>query len=227
MTRKTAYNCAAQAVVVRKMIAAHGGNAAIGHGFLPGRNVAVILGVGVLDSAYGGDAHSIKVGACLCRIALEIAVQCAVLLRNGEFVAGPREMVHANVDVAGFEEFQQAGSKDLKLLHTFRKVSGKRALLLFQPRHVRIAKQGNAIGSELEDLVDGVRESPGSLMREAVDKIDVYALKAKGAGNVDEVACQFEWLNAVYGFLHIGVKILNAHTEAVETQAAKRFKMRA
>jgi len=59
MTQQAADESAAQAILVRKMIAAHGGEAAFGDGFLPCRDIAVILSIGVLNAADGGDAHAI------------------------------------------------------------------------------------------------------------------------------------------------------------------------
>jgi len=42
--------------------------------------------------------------------------------------------------------------------------------------------------------------------------------KPSFASGEEQVARHFEWLNAVDGFLHIGVKILDAHAEAVENR---------
>src|SRR6266478_10190013 len=80
MAQQAADDGAAEAILVRKLIAAHGGKAAFGDGFFPRRDVAIILCVGVLNAADGGDAHAVQVGAGFGGIALKIAVQSAVLL---------------------------------------------------------------------------------------------------------------------------------------------------
>ncbi len=114
---------AAEAVVVGEVIAAHGGDAAFVDGFFPAGDVAVILRVGVLDAADGGDAHAVEVGAGFGGVALEIAVERAILLGDGKLVAGLGEVVHADVEIAGFEKFQEAGAEDFEFLHAFGKVA--------------------------------------------------------------------------------------------------------
>src|SRR5712692_5963013 len=98
MTQQAADDGATQTILVRKLITAHGSEAPFGDGLFPGRNIPVILSIGVLNAADGGDAHAVEVGARLGGVALKIAVQRAVLLRNGEFVPRLREMVHADVE---------------------------------------------------------------------------------------------------------------------------------
>src|SRR6266478_3982868 len=122
MTQQAADDGAAQTVLVRKLIAAHGSEAAFGDGLLPGRNVPVILGVGVLNAADGGDTHAVEVGARFGGVALKIAVERAVLLRNGEFVAGLSEVVHADVEIPSLKKLEQAYAEDFEFLHAFREM---------------------------------------------------------------------------------------------------------
>src|SRR5579859_6120853 len=207
------------------MIAAHGGDAAFVDGFFPAGDVAVVLGVGVLDAADGGDAHAVEVGAGFGGVALEIAVERAILLGDGEFIAGLGEVVHADVEIAGFEKFQEAGAEDFKFLHALGEMARERALLLFEPGDVGVAEESDAVGSEFEDLLDGVGEGFGGLVGEAVDEIDVDAIEAEDASGLDQAGGEFEGLDAVDGFLDERMKILDAHTEAVETELAKNFEM--
>ncbi len=58
------------------------------------------------------------------------------------------------------------------------------ALLFFEPGDVRVAEEGDAIGSELENLVHGVGESFGGLVGKAVDEVDVDAFEAEFAGGL-------------------------------------------
>src|SRR5215470_6149027 len=113
MAKQPADDRSAQAVFFRKVIAAHSGQAAFFHCFLPGGNVAMILRISGADTADGGNAHAVEVGACFCRVALKIAVQCAVLLRDGKLVAGLGEMVHTNVEVPRVDELEQASAENL------------------------------------------------------------------------------------------------------------------
>ncbi len=169
MAEEAADYCAAEAIVIGEVIAAHGGDAACGDGFFPGGDVALILGVGILDGADGSDAHAVEIGAGFGGVALEITMERAILLGDGEFVAGFGEVVHADVDIAGFEEFQEAGAEDFEFLHAFGEVAFERALLLFEPGDVGVAEEGDAVGREFEDLVYGVSEGFGGLVGEAVD----------------------------------------------------------
>ena len=102
---------------------------------------------------------------------------------------------------------------------------GQRALLLAKPGHVRIAEHGHAIGSEREDLIDGVRETLGGLVGQAVDQVHVDALEAKLARLGDQFGGHFQRLHAIHRLLHLGIEILNAHAQAVEAQPAQRFQM--
>ena len=77
----------------------------------------MILRVGVFERADGGDAHAVEVGAGFGGVALKIAMQGALLLRSGQFIAGFGEMVHANVQVARLNKFHQAGAENLKFFH--------------------------------------------------------------------------------------------------------------
>ena len=63
------------------------------------------------------DAHAVEVGAGFRGVALKIAVQRAIVLRDGQLVAGQREVVHADVEVAGAEKFLEAGAEDAEFFH--------------------------------------------------------------------------------------------------------------
>jgi len=88
-------------------------------------------------------------------------------------------VVHADVEITGLQKLEQAHAEDLKFFHTLRKVCGERALLLLQPRHVRIAKQSDAIRGESENLIHGVGKSVCGLVRKSVNQVDVDAIKAQ------------------------------------------------
>ena len=185
----------------------------------------MILRVGILKRADGGDAHAVQVGAGFGGVALKIAMQRSLLLRNGQLVAGLGEMVHADVEVACFDKLHQARAKYFEFLHAFGQMRGERALLFFEPGHMGVAEQRDAIGLQLEDLIDGVAEAFRRLVRQTINEIDVDAIELQVARGEQQIARQFERLNSVNGRLHLGMKILDAHAEAVEAQATQSFEM--
>src|SRR5205823_14939757 len=130
------------------LIPAHGGEAAFGDSLFPRRNIAIILRVSALNATDCGDAHAVEVCAGFGGVALKIAVQGTILLRNGELVAGFCEMVHADVQIAGVKKLEKARAENLEFLHAFGEVGGEGALLFFQPRDVSVAEESNAIRRE-------------------------------------------------------------------------------
>ena len=131
MAEEAADYRAAEAIVFGEVIAAHGGDADFVDGFFPGGDVALVLGIGVLDAGDGGDAHAVEVGAGFGGVALEIAVKRTILLRRGEFVAGLGEVVHADVEIACFQKFEEAGAEDFEFLHAFGEMAFEGVLLFF------------------------------------------------------------------------------------------------
>ncbi len=182
--------------------------------------------VGIPESADRGDSHAVKIRAGFRRIALKIPVQRAILLRDGKFIAGLCEVVHANIEIAGFEKFQHPRSKNLKFLHAFGQMRREGALLLLQPGHVGVAKQSDAIRRELQNLVDGMREAFRRLVWQAKNQIHINTVEAKLAGGLNEIARQFERLVAMNSLLYLGMKILDAHAEPVEAEPAECFEVR-
>ena len=114
----------------------------------------------------------------------------------------------------------------MEFFHAFRKPRGQRALLLAQPGHVRVAEHGHAIRRDGHHLLYGVREALGGLQRQAIDQVDVDAVKAKPARFFNQRARHFQRLHAMNRFLHFWMKILNAHAQAVEAQLPQHLKMR-
>src|SRR6266478_5947918 len=172
-----------------------------------------------------GDTHAVEVGARFGGVALKIAVERAVLLRNGEFVAGLSEVVHADVEIPSLEKLEQAYAEDFEFLHAFREMCGEGALLFLQPRHVRVAEESDTIRGEFENLNHGVGESDCRLEGKAVNQIDVDAIEAEIASGEEQVARHLVRLDAVHRLLHVGMEVLNAHAETVEAEFAQRFEM--
>ena len=102
---------------------------------------------------------------------------------------------------------------------------GESALLFFEPGHMSIAKQSDAIRREADNSVDGMSESIRGLIREAVNQVHVDTVEAKIPRSLNQVASDFVRLNAVDRVLHGLVEILNAHAEPIEAQAAQGLKV--
>src|SRR6266853_1634776 len=71
-----------------------------------------------------------------------------------------------------------------------------------------------------------MRKALGRLQRKAVDQVHIDAVEAKPPRSHNEIARHFERLDAVNDFLHLGVKILYAHAQSIEAEAAERLEVR-
>ena len=136
-------------------------------------------------------------------------------------------MIHADVEVSGTEKSLEPGAEDSEFLGAGGQMVRKRSLLLFQPRHVRVAEHRNAIGHECEDLLDGVLETFGGLVRQAVNQIHAEAFEAKLARCENQITRHFIGLHAMNRFLYLWLKILDAHAESIEPEAPQSFQVRA
>jgi hypothetical protein len=110
------------------------------------RSLTGVLRVRVLDCADGGDAHSVEIRACFGGVTLKITMQGAIALRDGQFVILFGEVVHADIEIAGFEEVEKTVAENVELSHAFGKKANEGALLLFQPGYVSVAEHGDAVG---------------------------------------------------------------------------------
>src|SRR6202007_2230159 len=119
-----------------------------------GSNVAIILRITRTDTADRADAHAVEVGTRFSRVALKIPVQRAVPLRYGQLVTRPGEVIHADVVVSGMKEVFEACPEDAEFLHALGKLGGESALLLAQPRDMRIAEHRHAIRRQRYHLLD-------------------------------------------------------------------------
>ena len=90
-----------------------------------------------------------------------------------------------------------------------------------------VAEHRDAIGRERQSLINRVLETLGGLIRQAVDQVHVEAFEAEFARGDNQIARHFVGLHAMNRFLHLGLKILNAHAQAVEAEATQGFQMRA
>ncbi len=92
---------------------------------------------------------------------------------------------------------------------------------------MRVTEHRDAIGHKREHLLDRVLETFGGLVRQAVDQIHIEAFEAEFARRENQVARHFVRLDAMNRLLHLRLKILNAHAEAVEAEPPQSFQVRA
>src|SRR5579885_3817371 len=96
---------AAQAIVFAEPITAHGGDAAALDRFGIARQFPVILGIRGANRADCAHTHAIEVRAGFGRVPLEIPVQGTLPLSNRQLIVAFGEMIHADIEVTGAEEF--------------------------------------------------------------------------------------------------------------------------
>ena len=106
-------------------------------------------------------------------------------------------------------------------------MSRKCALLLPQPGDVRIAEHGHAVGSERQHLFNRCLKCRRILIRQSVDQVHAQTFEAQLARCENQIACHFVRLDAADRLLHLRLKILNTHAQAIESEPPQRFQVRA
>ncbi len=84
-----------------------------------------------------------------------------------------------------------------------------------------IAVSGDAVRTNVDDLVQRGVEAGDRLQRQAVDQVDADGLELCVAGGLDQLAGLLLGLDAIDGDLHLLVEILHAEAQAVEAQLAQ------
>ena len=88
-------------------------------------------------------------------------------------------------------------------------------------RQMRVVIQRKAVGRQREHGVQRGLDALHRLMRQPVNQIHADGFKPRRARGINHFARFFHRLDAVYGSLNFGVKILNAHAHAVKAQFAQ------
>ena len=159
-------------------------------------------------------------GARAGAVALEVSLEPAGALGDGEFVVGSGEVVHADVDVAGGGEAAEGEEEEaqLGLGGGEGAVAFEDALGGLEPGHVGVAEDGEAVGPEGDDVVEGAREGLRRLVGQAVDQIDAEGGVAGVAQHREGRAGLLEGLHAVDGELHPRVGVLHAEGGAAAAE---------
>src|SRR6266852_6461356 len=90
---------------------------------------------------------------------------------------------------------------------------------------MRVAEERHAVWCELQNLIHGMSEALGTLIRQAVNQVHVDAVKTQLPGGGNQIPRQFEWLDAVNRFLYFRMKVLHAHAQTVESQPPQSLQM--
>jgi len=155
-------------------------------------------------------------------VAHEIAVQAAARLRLGQIILGQREVIHADVDIAGLGELLDRQRQQRQLLLGARQIFGlELALRLEHLRQMRIAIDRQPIRAHRDHRVECLGETGVGLFGQAINQIDVYRAHAAVAAGLDHRQRVLDALDAVDRLLHIGIEILHPEAGAVEADACQ------
>lgn len=213
---------ATQHVIHRQLIAAHDRQLAVVEAVVVFLQRLSVLAVAHADGADGRDAAGDQVGFGMRRIALEIAVQPALALRDRQFVLWLGEMIHADIDIAGVVQAADAQRQHVELgVGAGQVVFVDAALRLEQVRQVRVMVDGDAVGIGFDDLRQRPVDRHHRLLRQPVDEVDADGAEARLARGADRRQRLFLRLDAVDRLLHVGVEILHAEADAVEPLPAQ------
>lgn len=210
---------AAQNVVLIELVAAHDGQVSGVECGVIGIDVALVLGVGAADFADRGhaDCHQVAVG--IGGITLEISLQETFFEGDGELVVRFGKVVHPDEDVAALSQGLDAILQHIEFFFAAGNDIGVDTALRFEDmRQVGVVVEGEAVGVEGQDRVDGGFDAFGVLMRQAVNQIDTDGFEPCFAGSIDDFFGFFVTLDTVDGCLHFRVEVLNADAHAVETE---------
>ena len=90
------------------------------------------------------------------------------------------------------------------------------------PRNVRVAEHGEAVGLHFQNGVERFVERLRRLERQAVNQIQIDRAEAEFAHPVHRLLRHLARLDAMDRLLHFRIKILHAHRGAVEADFAQR-----
>ncbi|MNX08590.1 hypothetical protein D3C86_382930 [compost metagenome] len=150
-------------------------------------------------------------------------MQPALALGHGQRIVGQREVVHADVDVAGLGERRNRAPEHAHARGRVGQLVGRDAPLRLEAlRQVGVGIQRDAVGPQFADLRERALERGVVLARQAVDQIDVDRFETQRARRVHEREDLRRRLDAVHGLLHGGVEVLHAEAQAVEAERGQR-----
>ncbi len=217
VTDKLCDHIPAQLIILAQLDAAEHGQLPCIDPFIVGIQLLDVLRVAIAHRTDGGDAHANQIAVGMGGITLKIAVQSTFPLGDGQFIIRPCEMIHADVDVTGIGQLAGGHVKNLQFYFRRRQfVHFDAALGLEDLRQVGIVENGQAIRADLDDPVQGGRETFTGLMRQPVDQVDAHRTETFRTGCIQHCQGFFLTLDAIDRFLHLGIEILYPQAHAVE-----------
>ncbi|MNN19242.1 hypothetical protein D3C81_1324760 [compost metagenome] len=155
-------------------------------------------------------------------IALEVALQRAVLAGPAQLVIRQGEVVHADVDIARRRQTLDGQLQQLQLALRRRHVlAANQPLGAYQFRQVGVAVGGDAVRAQGDDLAQGGIEAGHGLQRQAVDQIHRHRFEVGLTGRRNQSVDLSLALQTVDRQLYPLIEILYAEAQAVEALGAQ------
>src|SRR5437868_1515864 len=113
-------------------------------------------------------------------------------------------MVHPDIDVTGCDQlFDRHFQYRKPLIRRWQSLGRHYRLVLFEPRHMRVIKDGNPIWRDVDDLIDRFRKRINRLIWQAVDQIEIDTLESELSRPLDRLSRNFLRLKTIYRLLDL------------------------
>ena len=156
------------------------------------------------------------------RIALKVAVQPPLPLRDRERIFRQREMIHPDVDVSRRDEFLRCKPEQLQLhLRRGDLFADDLLLRLESGGQMRVVVNGDAVGPQIGDSIERCLERPQRLAWKPVDEIHAHGSEPRSPRLLHHRGRLRFALHAVDGTLNVRIEVLDAEAHPVETKAAQ------
>ena len=130
-------------------------------------------------------------------------------------------MVHADELIACRRQRADGLLEDLQLLFSGGQIGIFNFALCGKERgQMRVVKHAQAVRIELGDLLQGKGKALRRLFRQAVDEVDIGRGKSNLPRMTEQIKDERFVLFAVNQTLNLFIKVLHAHTQAVESLSA-------
>src|SRR5690554_2628394 len=187
-----------------------------------GGNVVFVLVIHIADLADGGYAHGDQVAIGVGGIALEVAMQLALCLRQRQLIIGFGKVIHADVDIARLQQTVDGVLQDIELgFGAWQIVSLNMLLRAEAIWQMGIVEHGETIGAHADHGIQRVGKAVFRLMWQAIDQVHIDRFEPQGTGLLKHPGGHLGGLDTVYRFLHTGINILYAEADTVEADLAQ------
>ncbi len=185
--------------------------------------VFFILHIAVAGISDGRYAQSQERQRVAVGVTHEVAVQAPGMGRVPQAVGRQGEMIEADFPVARLLEALTPAFIERALRRPFGHVGIREAALSgFDPGHVSVAVEGDAIGAQAADRVHRQLDAGQSLERQPIDQVEIHAGEAHRACLLGDGLHLRHALHAVDDVLHLRIEVLDAETDAAEALRSKQ-----